>query len=1156
MVPVSGWHSCGGAIEVKPSKFTDIPVGDSGAFIDYVADISGGDEDWLDPELKTAGPEAMADYLARGAAPSSWAGAGAEAANLSGPVELRWIKELAEGRDPITGDPLGRGTAIAGCEMSLAPPKSVSAYAALLAIDGDDTAGQIIDEALDEAAARAVEVAEQLGAGRARSHVGSGEDRHMVWHRTNGLIASVYTHETNYNGDPQKHRHLFFLNRTQRTDGEWRGIDTRALYGAKATMTAEARAVFNQRIVERLGVTLDAAGEIVAVPTGLVERWSSRDNEITTAVEAWREGLDSPISENEAKAAAQRIAAVTRKGGGPGPETRAQRLDRWRAEAVELLGPQVRLEEPAGDADDQAYRLAVWAWPPSRADGLTDVVEEARAKLREDLKTRGMWQRRQVWAAASKLVPPGADARWGEWLRDDALDAAVDITRRGPQYQPDGRYDHDDPNGGRWQAVEVWEAERTIDQAVRLGRDAGLAAAAPNPGWDEGLDDAQRDAVDAICGSGDEISLVVGPAGSGKTTMMRAAAARWAAAGYRVTGLSTAAQAAAVLKKEAHLDDAYTITTALSSPEVLPVGGVLILDEAGMTNTLNMAAVIRVAERTGSKLVLVGDPEQLAGIGAAGMFRHLVATGVAQRLGRSRRHTKDWENTNSDRLRDGHHATIDTLAEHGRILAAGDFASAAEQARAHLRAALDAGETFAATAATRAEVHALNLALRQELELGPQLGRLTRHDLGTHTPIAAGDIIATGRNNPRITDSAGETIKNGDRWRVLGLVRHPSAGPAGLRVASIDRPGAVAELPGEYVTGANDDGRPWIEHAIATTVHRTQGVTVDRAVALVTDRTDRAGVYVPMSRGRLSNHAIAVGTATDAEAATALKAALSRLPADIAGLTYTGAEPAEVAAELQQPAAALLDWADTTDAKTFDPYDYLPSQQQPQPAAAAETPPSTPQAHERTLEPLTGAADAQQAPSPGRSPAAAAHVETDVPQVDVPHLSAVDPSLPDSFDPDDYLPAAGEAPPAATQRAGPTLRELADQDRPAAAPTAPPPGPPHPMTPARRHPQQSLEPAGPVEEALEAAAGHSEPAGPVEEALEAQPVALPPPRTLSEFFLRARAAYPGIDDELQRFSRLRDDPTVIEEAWRTLQIIKTPRSEPALPDTQAPELER
>ena len=963
---------------VKPSKITAIPVGDSAAFIDYVADVAAGAEDWLDPEVQGSGPAAMADYLARGAAPSSWAGAGADAAGLKGPVELRWIKELAEGRDPITGEQLGRGTATAGCEMSLSPPKSISAYAAVLAIAGDDTAGRVIDEALDEAAARAVEVAEQLGAGRARSHVGSGPQRHMVWYRTSGLIASIYAHETNYNGDPQKHRHLFFLNRTQRADGQWRGIDTRALYTAKATMTAEARAIFNQRIVERLGVNLDENGEIASTPAELVKRWSSRDEEITTAVQEWRDSLDKPISDNEAKAAAQRIAGATRKGGGPGPETRAERLERWRTEVVELLGPQVRLEEPPGAAEAQAYRLAAWAWPPSPADGLTAAVEEARTALNDRLKERGMWQRRQVWAEAAKLVSPGADARWAEWLRDDVLAAAVDITRRGPQYEPSGLYDHDDPNGGRWQAVEVWQAEHAIDQAVRLGRDAGRAVAAPQPLWDEGLDAAQREAVDAICDSGDEISLVVGPAGSGKTTMMRAAAARWAAAGYRVTGLATAAKAAAVLKVEAQLNDAHTVAKLLHSPEVLPRGSVLLLDEAGMTNTLDMAAVIRAVEATASKLVLVGDPEQLAGIGAAGMFRHLVATGAAARLGRSRRHVEDWENANSDRLRDGHHDGIDTLAEHGRIVAAGDFASAAAQVRARYRAALDAGETFAATAATKAEVWALNLELRHELELGAELGQLHRSDLDVHTPIATGDIIATGRNTPYVRDDSGETIKNGERWRVLGRIDTPPGEPAGLRVESLERPGAVAELPGDYVVGANDDGRPWIEHAIATTVHRTQGATVDRAVALVTGRTDRPGVYVPSSRGRLSNHLIAVGAGDDTEALEAVKAALNRLPADMAGITYTGAETAVAAAlphhaELQASAAAhtATDWAPASieDIEAFDPDDYLPSPQPTAPSTATDPPREAPQAPTPAPAPLQEPPQPHEGPAPPPEPA-------------------------------------------------------------------------------------------------------------------------------------------------------------------------------------------
>ena len=962
----------------------NVEVGRVQEFIDYVADVAEGLEDWLDPEIDRSDPAAMAQYLARGAAPSAWAGSGAAAANLEGPVELHWIKSLSEGRDPITGEPLGREIAVAGCEFTIAPPKSVSAYAAQLALDGDATANRIIDEVLDEAAARSVDVAEQLGVGRSRTYVGSGVDRHMVWCHTSGLIVVIYSHETNYNGDPHKHRHMYFLNRTQRIDGAWRGIDTRALYGAKAAMVAEARAIFNQRIVERLGVTLDEDGEITTVPAELCRRWSSRDEQVQSALEEWLESLDTEISDNEKKAAAQRIAGATRKGGGPGVETRAQRHQRWRTERDEVLATRrvptleqaadLAKEQAAADAKQQ-YRLDAWAWPPSGTGALTGAVAEARAALLDTLKTKGMWQRRQIWAAAAKLVPPGADARWGRWLLDDALEASVDITRPVPHHGDSPLYDHHDPNGGRWQHPDVWQAERTIDAAVRLGRDAGLAVAAAAPGSDGGLDEAQAAAVDAICASGDEISLVVGPAGAGKTTMMRAAAARWSAAGYTVTGLATAAKAAAVLKAEAGLNDALTVAKALHSPEQVPRGGVLVLDEAGMTATLDMAAVVELAQQTRSKLVLVGDPEQLPGIGAAGMFRHLVANGAAERLGRSRRHANDWENINSERLREGDTAAVDTLAEHGRIIPAANFAAAAAEARARYRAALDAGETFAATAATRAEVWALNLELRRELPLGAELGRLHRADLDTHTPIAQGDIIATGRNAPRITDSSGATIKNGERWRVLSRTDAVAGEPAGLKVESLERPGATAELPGEYVTGANADGRPWIEHANATTVHRTQGATVDRSVAFITERTDRPGAYVPLSRGRLTNHAIVIEARDQPQAVDALKNALRRLPADVAGITYTATEHAAAALphhdtalhDAAEAAAADLAAQEATDALTDALEADLAAQGAPEGLEHAQEavpgPPQQPETPQHAPQPDSRAAEALEAAS-------------------------------------------------------------------------------------------------------------------------------------------------------------------------------------------------
>ncbi len=109
--------------------------------------------------------------------------------------------------------------------------------------------------------------------------------------------------------------------------------------------------------------------------------------------------------------------------------------------------------------------------------------------------------------------------------------------------------------------------------------------------------------------------------------------------------------------------------------------------------------------------------------------------------------------------------------------------------------------------------------------------------------IHAGDRVATRRNERHLRTNRGLMVKNRDHWDVLAVHRD-----GGLSLAG--RSGEV-RLPREYV-------KHHVELAYAQTSHATQGRTVDRSFLLLDGPTDTRGVYVPMTRGRLSNEAFVV----------------------------------------------------------------------------------------------------------------------------------------------------------------------------------------------------------------------------------------------------------------------------------------------------------
>ncbi|MDP9072496.1 MAG: hypothetical protein M3N68_14675 [Actinomycetota bacterium] len=118
--------------------------------------------------------------------------------------------------------------------------------------------------------------------------------------------------------------------------------------------------------------------------------------------------------------------------------------------------------------------------------------------------------------------------------------------------------------------------------------------------------------------------------------------------------------------------------------------------------------------------------------------------------------------------------------------------------------------------------------------------------------VGVGDEIVTTRNDRRLVTSRGCWVRNGDRWQVRA--RHPDDS---LLVEDLAGRGRVV-LPGDYV-------RDEVALAYAVTIHKAQGVTVDRSILLVDDRTTAEGLYVGMTRGRASNMALAVCEEAEAE---------------------------------------------------------------------------------------------------------------------------------------------------------------------------------------------------------------------------------------------------------------------------------------------------
>ena len=391
--------------------------------------------------------------------------------------------------------------------------------------------------------------------------------------------------------------------------------------------------------------------------------------------------------------------------------------------------------------------------------------------------------------------------------------------------------------------------EARVLEAAANGVDAGVAVvpatvlAETLAGAGLGLD--QRAAVSQLLTGGEAIACLVGPAGAGKSRALEAARVSWEAAGYQVVGLAPSAMAAGVLASEAGIASdtlAKFLHRAGANPFALSARSVVVVDEAAMARTADLAGVVQMTQSAGAKLVLVGDDHQLGAVGAGGLFATLVSDRGAAELSTVRRFTAAWERAASLHLRAGDRSILPAYARHGRILG-GDRQGMIDAAFEAWSTARAKGASVVVMAADHDTVDALALRARAARVAA---GEVSAHAVpaGRHV-VGVGDEVITLRNDRRLATSARAWVRNGQRWVIEGF------GPDGGAVlSSMEGQGRVL-VPGTYVS----------EHlalGYATTIHKAQGLTVDEGIVVVEPWMSAEALYVGMTRGRLSNRALVV----------------------------------------------------------------------------------------------------------------------------------------------------------------------------------------------------------------------------------------------------------------------------------------------------------
>jgi Ti-type conjugative transfer relaxase TraA len=356
------------------------------------------------------------------------------------------------------------------------------------------------------------------------------------------------------------------------------------------------------------------------------------------------------------------------------------------------------------------------------------------------------------------------------------------------------------------------------------------------------LSGEQRDAFEHVTGSRG-LASVIGYAGSGKSAMLGVARAAWEAAGYEVRGLALSGIAAEGLENGSGIAS-RTIAAQehqwSQGREHLTPRDVLVIDEAGMVGTRQMERVLTHAAQAGAKVVLVGDPQQLQAIEAGAAFRSIAERYGSVEITEVRRQHEDWQREATRQLATGRTAeALRAYDEAGHVHAAvtREAARGALIERWERERQAHPGDTRIILAHTNDDVRALNAVARERMRMS--------------IDPAAGPGQALGEDVTVMTERGERRFASGDRVMFFRNERG-----LGVKNGTL---GTIEQVSAQSMIVATDQGRrlafdtrdyAHIDHGYAATVHKAQGMTVERVHVLATPGMDSHSAYVALSRHR------------------------------------------------------------------------------------------------------------------------------------------------------------------------------------------------------------------------------------------------------------------------------------------------------------------
>lgn len=771
-------------------------------------------------------------YTKPGEAPGEWVGELATELGLSGQVDAAAYTAILEGRNPHDGQTLltrpdtrfrerpdgtqKRVEPVLGYDVRFSAPKSVS----LLYAFGSESVRRRVVEVMNDAVRQGIAHLErhacmvQRGEGGARLEPGTG------------FAGMAFRHRMSRAGDIALHVHVVISNLTRAaSDGKWLSLASpkgrSPLYphakSAGVVFQAALRAGILREFGLEFGTVKNGYADLKGFDRELIDAFSTRSREIADWME--KHGVFTV-------AAAQTAAYRTREAKDHSVDPDA-RLAEWEERAAPFGFTRESVEQMVREARPREPR-------PIQAQDLARAV----AGLESD--SSHFDARAALWELGDQL-PEGGERT--------AIEAAVGELLGGEQvlrvYSSSGPLDPDAYSTPRIVALEKefidW-ALSAVDAGVGVVEGATVNATLARHDY---LGADQREMLIRLTTGGEQVITVSALPGTGKTVALAASVEAWTDAGYTVLGCTTAKNATGSLI-DAGVTSSFSIMKLRllvedlhSEGQRLPDGTIIVLDEANVTNTFDLAELRRLVIECGGKLAMIGDGQQIGSIGPGGLFAHVSRVIEPVRLTEIRRQHRPEDRRLVKLVHEGRGSdALDLLRTEGKLVIGEDTISTLHGLLLDWHRDYVTGADVVMIARRNRDVDYLNERARETRRDEGRLGEA--EVIVGEQPLAAGDRVQTriNWNEPR--------VDNRERWDVIDV-------DAAARTVSLRRiggDGREVTLGPRYLDRQTLDGGPALEYAYAITKFAAESKTFDRAYPFLDGASTLEEELVALSRGR------------------------------------------------------------------------------------------------------------------------------------------------------------------------------------------------------------------------------------------------------------------------------------------------------------------